>query len=44
MSFPDVFSKKGALLQICFIFLEEYPYRSMISVELDSHFCMDVLL
>ena len=44
MNSPDVFSKKGVLLQICFIFLEEYPYRSVISVELNSHFCMDVLL
>ena len=46
MSSPDVFSKKGFLLQICicFIFLEEYPYRSVISVELNSNFCMDVLL
>ena len=44
MSSPDVFSKKGALLQICFVFLEEYPYRSAISVQLNSQFCMDVLL
>ena len=29
MSSPDVFSKKVVLLQICFIFLEEYPYRSV---------------
>ena len=41
---PDMFSKKGVLLQICFIFLKEYPYRSVISVELNSHFRMDVLL
>ena len=27
-----------------FHFLEEYPYRSAISVELNSHFCMGVLL
>ena len=44
MNSPDVFSKKGVLLQICFIFLEEYPYRSVISEEFNSHFCMDVLL
>ena len=44
MSSPNVFSKKGVLLQICFILLEEYPYRSVISVELNSHFSMDVLL
>ena len=43
-SSPEVFSKKGILLQICCIFTEEYPYRSVISVELNSHFCMDVLL
>ena len=36
MSSPDVFSKKGVLLQIFFIFLEEYPYKSVISVELNS--------
>ena len=42
--FPDVFSKKGVLLQLCFIFLEEYLYRSVISAELNSHFCMDDLL
>ena len=32
MSSQDVFSKKGFLLQICFILLEEYPFRSVISV------------
>ena len=44
MSSPDVFSKKGVLLQMCCIFTEEYPNRGVISVELNSHFCMDVLL
>ena len=44
MSSPDVFSKEGVLLQICCIFTEEHPYRSVISVELNSHFFMDVLL
>ena len=44
MSSADVVSKKGVLLQICFIYLAEYSYRSMISVELNSHFRMDVLL
>ena len=41
MSSPDVFSQKSVLLQICCIFTEEYPYRSVISVELNSHFFMD---
>ena len=36
MSSPDVFSKKGVLLQIFFILLEEYPYKKVISVELNS--------
>ena len=29
MIFPDVFSKKDVLLQICFILLEEYPHTKV---------------
>ena len=31
--FPDVFSKKGILVQICFIFLEEYQYNFILSTK-----------
>ena len=40
---PNVFSKKGALLQICSILTEEYPCRSVISIMLKSHFCIVAL-
>ena len=43
-SYQDRFSEKSVLVQICSIFTEEYPCRSVISIKLKSHFYVDVLL